>query len=295
MIYKKYKLHLTLFLSIILISSCSYFMAESTINDGSKTIFKSDYSLVNKGKYATSIGELRVLVIFAAFKDDTSTVSESWKLNDVNLNWKDKIVNSSTELNFSEKNLTQYFYEMSLGKFYLYGDVYPKVIIPQNNQTEYNSISEVNHEILLSLDKEVDFSKYDNWSRNNEKEFVNIPDGQVDQIFIVYRNFEDRLFFNNGWTGIAQLYLNEDIITNDGVKITTGRLDKGSGIQSRGGKHGFEYMKYILAHEFGHFLLGAIHIENVTNLALMTGGPVWNASRGMNSWERYKLGWKDYI
>ncbi|MDX1702458.1 MAG: hypothetical protein R3250_17650, partial [Melioribacteraceae bacterium] len=42
-------------------------------------------------------------------------------------------------------------------------------------------------------------------------------------------------------------------------------------------------------------LFGAGHIENVTNLALMTGGPVWNASRGMHSWERNKIDWIDYI
>ena len=46
--------------------------------------------------------------------------------------------------------------------------------------------------------------------------------------------------------------------------------------------------------EFGHFLFGAGHIENTTNLALMTGGPVWNASRGMHSWEKNRLGWMEF-
>jgi len=183
---------------------------------------------------------------------------------------------------------------MSQGKFFLYGDVYPEVVIPDQEQSKYKSIMEVNDEIIKRIDYAVDFSKYDNWSKNKNGKYVNEPDGKVDVLFLVYRDFENRLFFNNGWTGIAHLYLTKDILTNDGVKITSGRLDNGSGIQSRGGKNGYTYMKYVLAHEFGHFLFGSGHIENVTNLALMTGGPVWNASRGMHSWERERLDWINY-
>lgn len=260
------------------------------------TFFKINSMYENKGAYVTSLGELRTLIVYAAFSDDDKTKSEAWKFSKTDLpSWANKLLNKDTRIDFPHDNLTQYFYEMSGGKLFLYGDIYPKLIVPKYKQSNYKSIAEVNSEILAQIDGEIDFSKYDNWSVGNDKKYINKPDGKVDVIFIVYRNFENRLFFNNGWTGAAHLYLSNDYRTNDGVKISTGRLNKGSGIQSRGGKAGYNYIKYVLAHEFGHLLFGAGHIENTTNLALMTGGPVWNASRGMHSWERVRLGWMKYI
>jgi M6 family metalloprotease-like protein len=280
---------------LLFITSCTYNTFNSSKADSKPTLFKTNDRLDNKGKYVTSKGELRTLIINVIFKDDTTKESEGWKFNKTELpSWSKTLLNKTTELNFPYQNLTQYFYEMSSGNFMFYGDVYPKVVVPKYDQSHYKSIAEVNSEILTRLDNEIDYSKFDNWSKGKDGKYISIPDGKVDMIFILYRNFENKLFFNKGWTGIAHLYLSEDIETDDGVKISTGRLDKGSGIQSRGGYNGFNYTKYVLAHEFGHFLFGAFHIENTTNLALMTGGPVWNASRGMHSWERNKLGWMNY-
>jgi M6 family metalloprotease-like protein len=291
----KYSLGLILFSFFFLIISCSIISTERSQSNKSSKIFKANSELDNKGKYVTSVGELRTLIVYATFTDDISTKSKAWNFSKTQLPaWTKKMINSTTKLSFPNENLTQYFYEMSRGNFMLYGDIYPKVIIPKYNQKHYKSISDVNYEILTRLDDEIDYSKYDNWSKGKDGKYLDVPDGKVDVIFIVYRNFENRLFFNNGWTGSAHFYLTDDIVTNDGVKITSGRLDKGSGVQSRGGKVGFTYMKYVLAHEFGHLLFGAGHIENTTNLALMTGGPVWNASRGMHSWERSRLGWTDF-
>jgi len=279
-------------LSLVFFASCSHNQTESLKAKKALPYFKTNPELENKGKFVTSTGELRVLFVYIMFADDSDTKSDAWTFSKTQLpDWSTKMINSSTELEFSNDNLTQYFYEMSRGNFMLYGDVFPEIIVPKHDQKYYKSISDVNLEVLTTLDGEIDYSKYDNWSKGKNGKYINKPDGQVDVIFLVYRNFEDRLYFNNGWTAIAHMYLTKDMETNDGVKIKTGRLDKGSGIQSRGGKNGFTYMKYVLAHEFGHFLFGAGHIENVTNLALMTGGPVWNASRGMHSWEREKLDW----
>ncbi len=297
MISKKniWHLFLLLFFLVLLTVSCVYNPIRSNTYPDSAILFKTKKELDNKGKHVTANGELRTLIINVVFKDDTTKESKEWEFSKTVLPaWTKTLLNETTILEFPHQNMTHYFYEMSGGDFLLYGDVYPKVIVPQYSQSHYKSIGEVNSEILTNLDEEIDFSKYDNWSKGDGRKFVNKPDGKVDMIFILYRNFEDHLFFNNSWTGIAHLYLNEEFITNDGVKIATGRLDKGSGIQSRGGNNGYNYTKYVLAHEFGHFLFGAFHIENVTNLALMTGGPVWNASRGMHSWERNKLGWLKY-
>lgn len=292
---KKNKLKYFSLALITLIGSCSFQIPDFSEPKLPVKFFKTNPYVENEGKYVTSKGELKTLFIYVIFKDDKADESNVWQYSETELPfWATRIVNKTTVLNFPDNNLTQYFYEMSRGNFMLYGDVYPEVIVPKKNQDQYKSIAEVNYEILTSLDDKINFAQYDNWSKGEDGKYVNKADGKVDVIYIIYRNFENRLFFNNGWTGSAHLYLSENINTNDGVKITKGRLDKGSGIQVRGAKNGYTFLKYVLAHEFGHLLFGAGHIENVTNLALMTGGPVWNASRGMHSWERSRLGWINF-
>ncbi len=274
---------------LIFITSCTIIF---TGNSENNSFFITDTTFVNKGRYTTSAGELRTLFVFVDFQDNDTLNTPGWQWDKKTLpDWANTIVNKNIKLNFPHSNLTDYFYQMSQGKFFFYGDVYPEVVIPIYNQAKYKSIKEVNDEVIKLIDPKVDFSKYDNWSKNKKGKYINKPDGKVDVIFLVYRDFKNKLFFNKSWTGIAHLYLSNNYQTDDGVIIKTGRLDKGSGIQARGGKNGFTYIKYVLAHEFGHLLFGSGHIENVTNLALMTGGPVWNASRGMHSWEREKLGW----
>ena len=285
-----------LLLVLTTIASCVYNPYEYSRESKSQELFKINKNIINNGKHVTSVGELRTLIVYAMFSDNNNVSSAAWNYSKEELpGWTKTMINNSTRLDFPTENLTHYFYEMSNGNLMLYGDVYPEVIIPKYPQKNYKSISEVNYEILSTIDKNVDYSKYDNWTRTKEGKYINVPDGKVDAIFVVYRDFENRLFFNNGWTGSAHFYLSENIITDDGVTINAGRLDLGSGVQTRAGKHGSTFLKYILAHEFGHLLFGAGHMENTTNLALMTGGPVWNASRGMNSWERARLGWNEYV
>ncbi|MCL5030503.1 MAG: T9SS type A sorting domain-containing protein [Bacteroidetes bacterium] len=106
----------------------------------------------------------------------------------------------------------------------------------------------------------------------------------------MYRNFSNTLI-GDTWTGNAYLFLPNNLSV-DGKIIRAGF--PGSGVQMRGGWHGNDYIKYVAAHELGHYLFGGGHIFGVSNLAIMTGGPVWNSSRGMHSWERWKLNWLDY-
>ena len=238
---------------------------------------------------------LKALFIFVQFDGDSKVKSKTWPYDTLSLPaWTKTFVNKESSRNFPVKNISQYYYEMSNGKFFLVGDIYPELVRPLYNQKHYKSISDVNYEILKQLDDKIDYSKYDNWSKGRDGYFVREPDKKVDMIYLIYRNFSNRLFFNNGWTGIAHLYLTKKIKTNDGVTITKGSLDRGSGIVIRGGKNGAYWLKYIAAHELGHFFFGSGHIQGVTNLAVMTGGPVWNASRGMHSWERARLGWIKY-
>jgi len=281
-------------LSVFLLASCSNPHLDTT-DYYSVENFRLNKTTPNKGAHVTSKGELKALFIFVMFKDDSLTKSDAWKYSVKEIpSWTKEFVNQSEDKKFPNSNLTHYYYEMSQGNFLLYGDVYPKIIISDSTENKYKTIGQVNYEILKKLDDEIDYSKYDNWKRTSKGKFVNEPDGNVDMIFLIYRNFSNKLFFNNGWTGIANLYLNKNIETNDGVTIKTGRLHNGSGIQLRGGKHGYDYTKYVAAHEFAHFLFGGGHIRNISHLGLLNAGPVWNESRGMHSWEREKLGWINY-
>lgn len=282
-------------LLVFIVASCKTFLISDIQKKYKVENFCPKKELQNKGVNITSKGKLKALFIFVMFKDDTLTKSSSWKY-DTNVlpSWASKLVNPSDDKKFPEVNLTHYFYEMSQGNFLLFGDVYPKIVIPDSAESKYKSIAQVNYEILKNLDDKIDYSKYDNWKRTQKGKFINEPDGNVDLVCLIYRNFANKLFYNQGWTGSAHFYMTKNIKTNDGVTINTGRLHKGSGIQQRGGKHGFDYTKYISAHEFAHFLFGGGHIRNTTNLSLLNTGPVWNESRGMHSWERERLGWINY-
>ncbi len=290
----KYYLKIFLFLSLYLIFFSVKCSTPQLQNNYPLNNFSLNKNIVSKGKHVTSTGKLKALFIFAMFKDDSVTKSTEWNFNKKELpGWTKHIVNNSTENIFPYANLTHYYYEMSRGNFLLYGDVYPKLVIPDSNENKYKTIKEVNTEILKKLDNEIDFSEYDNWGKTKEGKFINKSDGIVDMIFIVYRNFSNRLFYNQGWTGIAQLYLTKPIKTNDGVIIKNGVLSAGSGVVQRAGKHGFTYTKYILAHEFAHFLFGSGHLRFTSNLSLLIAS-LWNESRGMHSWERAKLGWINF-
>ena len=280
----------------LLIASCS--SVKRTEHEEAQNILSSfPKKIIVKNKtHIPSKGVLKALFIFVQFDDDKNVKSKAWTYDTLSLpSWAKTFVNKEPSRNFPVKNISQYYYEMSNGKFFLTGDVYPELVRPLYSQKHYKSVSEVNYEILKRLDNKIDYSKYDNWSKDRDGNFVREPDKKVDMIYMIYRNFSNRLFFNNGWTGIAHLYLTKKIKTNDGVTIAKGSLDRGSGIVIRGGKNGAYWLKYVAAHELGHFFFGSGHIQGVTNLAVMTGGPVWNASRGMHSWERARLGWINYI
>ena len=238
-------------------------------------------------------GKIKIFVIFAQFKDDDSA-SVEWPVNTFP-NWANDFVSSNGTGPFAYNNLSQYFNSMSNGVFQVEGDVYNSLITTDENEDVYASIGEVNFEILtrVAADPSVDFSQYDNLDGSSYGH-----DGRVDLIYIIYRNSTSTLFVpaGNSYTGIAHLELSNTINT-DGVSIVsggTGLSSIGSGVQQREGLNGRDFCVYIAAHEMGHYLFGGGHIIGASNLALMTGGPAWNDSRGMCSWERQHLNWINY-
>lgn len=235
--------------------------------------------------YLPTSGTIKVYVIFAQFKDDPQIENNGWTKNSYP-SWANTFVNPSTGGSYPWNNLSHYFNEMSNGTYQVIGDVYDDLVITDYNQSQYSSIGQVNREIIMKVDPYVNFAEYDNLNGNSPG-----SDGIVDFIYIIYRNVTGDGLMN--YTGIAHLNVSSTINV-DGKQIINTSSGIGGGVQQRGGYNGRDYTLYVAAHEMGHYLLGGNHIQNVSNLALMTGGPVWNASRGMHSWEREKLGWINY-
>lgn len=225
----------------------------------------------NRGGYhIPSAGTIRALVIFAQFKDDNSVASD-WPLNQMP-NWATSFIPS----------LSQYFIEMSNGSFNITGEIYPSLVISNNNMNSYNA-GTINKEIIQKVDAQVDFTQYDNWSGKNLG-----SDGKVDLIIIIHRGLIAPWLY----TGIAELGCTNFYV--DG-KLVEGKFGNNpSGVYCSSGAWGLYYMKYLIAHEIGHLLLGPGHIDYLNNSALMTQQPVWNGYKGMMAWERERLNWISY-
>lgn len=241
------------------------------------------------GLLTPSEGNLKAIVVFVQFKDDNYE-SAGWPLNTLPV-WARDIMDPEPGEPFLRTNLSHYFHEMSNGVFEIYGYVHPQLMITNQNEGDYgfNGLKYVNEEILTRLDPYIDYSDYDNFTGNTPG-----SDDKVDMIFISYRKFGDAIIGyppGSGWTGYANLLLPNDL-TFDGVIIKKGF--PGSGIQHRECYNGENYTIYQAAHEFCHYEFGGGHIPGTSNLAIMPGGPAWNAERGMHPWEREKLDWIDY-
>jgi M6 family metalloprotease-like protein len=254
-----------------------------------------DLITIKGGKYIVSHGEVKALVIFIQFSDDIDNTNGWLITNPPSLpSWANNIIGEDASGNYL--GLTEYYDEMSKvdptsshGIYKLTGDVYPQVYVPEHPESYYiqhGKLKEVNEEVLTKLNPYIDYSKYDNCSATD-----NNPDGVVDMIFLIYRNFKNDLINGRTWTGNASFYLNSDL-NFDGVIIRKDFM-YGSGVQMRNAKYGYTYTHYVCAHEYGHHLFGGFHYYYTGNLSLMSA-PAWNASRGMHAVERERLDWVDY-
>ncbi|RJP57616.1 MAG: hypothetical protein C4543_09430 [Ignavibacteriales bacterium] len=236
-------------------------------------------------------GTIKIYFIFAQFKNDDRDPSNTNWVKDTLPSWAPDFVNSSITGSYPYNNLSKFYNDMSDNNFNVVGEVYDQLVITEKEESEYNSIGRVNREIIEAIDSEVDFSEYDLLSGTTFAK-----DGFVDLIFIVYRNIDSLV----GWSGYAQLILDSLIVTDDIDGITGDTLKiKGNTILTggavlRGGIEGKDYLTLTTAHELGHYLFGAGHIDYISRLGIMSGGPAWNSGAGMHSWEKHHLGWLNY-
>jgi M6 family metalloprotease-like protein len=235
-------------------------------------------------------------VVFVQFRDDDAQ-DPRWQLGRLP-DWSSQYIAADTVQPFPQKSVTQYFYDMSRGRFLLIGDAYTELVITKRNHDDYIKHNEdygvVNREVLSEIDKKVDFARFDNWSFQGEYTVAPGKDGKVDMIIMIYRRTLDkRVFYVIGESSLG--YFGQ-LKTDDGVIIDGGF--PGSGLtQSKGlgdsRFDGLETAVRITRHEFSHKLFGAMHfIDNFAMLGLMSSG---NGGAGMHSYEKKQLGWMQYI
>ena len=268
------------------------------------------------GTYAPVSGTIRVLIIFARFSDDNYEPNNpNWKLSDTLTNFPEaqNIIDpfGTPPSNYKKGTLSHYFHKMSNGQLNFVGDVYPRVAIFPKTRLWYvqnnREFGHANAELLDSLnrdDQSLNFAIYDNNTMGNgvHGNTSNVPDGKVDMIYIIYRNIlmdlnasttptfqqVNSIFKQTTWDGIAALSWSRPNLTLDGKVINFQFPGSGVTIDLRGlGQDKLRKRLIVNAHEFGHYLFGAIHpTQGIDGLMGGAGGDGL-----MHSLERHQLGW----
>lgn len=278
------------------------------------------------GGVFTPRGDIRVLVIMAGFevydKEDVDGY-QVWPIiaNDVPNSFptmvQKTLVNGAYTMNsvfyrelgqFSnnatDKTLSNYYKQMSMGQLNMIGDVYPYYVQVPNTVIptipfEANEFTIATNYVMNQViaNTNFDLSRYDtrvnfpNYLHNRESTFANpAPDGLVDYVVVMYRIAD----------AYASAYSTLNTIPPASLKIPDGQTII-AGMQS--GTSGFiDYgFRNIFIHELGHELYGGSHSYGVngvvTNKFSATKGySMMNHDFGpscANAYERYKLGWAD--
>lgn len=234
----------------------------------------------------SSIGEVRALVVFAAFKDQPQEQLPQW-INDI---FNPQVPNS----------LTHYYNVQSGGKHIITGDVLPRWYYTDYNFTPNSRKEKFIECILEQVDADVDFSKYDNWTGHRENE----PDGKVDIIFINIAN--------NPWRSTASLELKSYPFYFESDDTCNGRKVK---IYSQSGtaqdaQSDFEMQVGGMAHEYGH-TLGLVDLYDFSYYesnpcaddfsagigfwGLMSEGYGMHGLYAMSEFSKMQLGWVSVI
>lgn len=246
------------------------------------------------GKHITAHGTLRVLIVFASFPDD-ETPHPFWPAHQPPLFMQQFIDPDTLTRSSGPFNLSHYFREMSLGQFNLIGDVLWTEAAHSQFDYSNGSYGRANTDIIKDrLDSLVDFSQYDQWTRESDYSNVKAPDGIVDMIVMVWRT---TLY---GYLGEASLGY-KTAIPVDGKLIEMGFpesfvVSQGSGVTCEY-PYGDDPQRVMrtMVHEIGHWLLGGPHPYS-TQLAgkhqywgILCAGE--RLSSCANAYERERLGW----
>ena len=253
------------------------------------------------GRYLTSSGELKVLVVFAKFQGDNSG-HPYWPANSFPTEMGNFIDPNQQTNSTHFLNLTNYFKQMSYYNFKVIGTAvgvttpYPISHYIIEGSTYPNRVM-ANKDALLAADVQVNFNQFDNWTYIRDYKFNNVPDGIIDMVIIIWRG----LVFSVQWSGEASLGgIESDYlwVENNQKKI---KMDYGGnellGIRGSGvtvqywGEKSRERNFHVAVHEVAHWLIQGEHPYNAGNYQFW--GMLTLADQGIcaNSFEREKLAW----
>jgi M6 family metalloprotease-like protein len=250
------------------------------------------------GLNITSIGSIRTLLVFVQFNGDTSAPDSPYWPVDHPPAYFNTFIDGTEGQHSTGGNLTHYYRQMSFDKFILYGD--PYFVITQQPESHYraiygdNAYGAANKEVLQTLDSQIDYTQYDNWTFTPGKPNGHHPgpDGIVDFIIMYYRSAP----YPKGQSGIAVLGHMPNLQL-DGRTIKFGF--PGSGITNNGGTVGQSL--YSVRHEIGHLLFGGDHpthgespcggLDHYAFWGILSSGPHYSVT----AFERERLGWINFI
>jgi len=213
------------------------------------------------GLYMPSIAEhgkfVRVLILFVQFKDDNwNPTWGEWSKNQPPTTWMNtNTIDQYVNQNSTNGNITHYFTVMSRGHYKIVGD-FEHWVTP-HTRDEYISLGwkrgQINKDVLQDMNNDgFNFTPYDLWTKNSSYNFDWGPDGEIDMIWMIYRNVSkdklDPLQFaidlgfgdltNGIYSGEASLGGGGTLYVNGGKWIDLGGFGLVSGINVMGGYNG---------------------------------------------------------
>lgn len=245
-------------------------------------------------------GTLKILVVYCKFSDDNFDLSphtDVWPSTHNSMpTWGPSMLSQNVQADYYDPSISGYFQDMSMNNFQIIGET--RFYQPQHGQSYYwissgRHIGYLVEEILTGINNNVDYSQFDQWDPYDfdNDNIRNEPDGKVDFIAICFRFANTTQLDWQKYNGIAGLTGNHGVFGNgssqltlDGKIISASLLNSGTFQENVIDPNtGLD----VFAHEFGHYLFGAIHFTKIGFHGLM--GAMGNGV--MSSFERYKLGW----
>lgn len=253
------------------------------------------------GKFLTAAGELKVLVVFAKFKED-STQHQYWPIDSYPEEMHDFIDLDILTRSTHFINLTNYYNQMSFGKFRVIGkSIGMETPYPASHYisgiNRYPNRTNANKDILQLVDDSIDYGEFDNWTYISDYNHLNQPDSVIDMIVIIWRG----LVFCESWTGESSLGGGQELwVENHQKKIRMGCggnadygiFGSGVTIQYWGERSRERNFKTVI-HEIAHWLIQPGHPYKFVTHTFW--GMLTLAREGIcaNSFEREKLNWFD--
>ena len=247
------------------------------------------------GKHITADGTLRILVVFVSFFDD-ETPHPYWPAHNPPL-YMQQFIDPDTATNSQSLfNLTNYFHQMSLGKFHVVGEARWVELLHSQEEYRNGSYGRANRTALQEcVDPIIDFTQYDRWTKVADFTHTLAPDSIVDMIVMVWRT---NMFENVGEASLGY----RGGFYADGRRIESGfpeylPMPLGSGVTCQYLYTDSPYkVMQTMVHEMGHWLLGGPHPYNNESVhgKHVYWGILCNGLRAAscaNSYEREKLGW----